>query len=109
MERLCVRLTCPVVLATALAAARPARGQEPSAAPPPAARPAPAPDPLPEQGGWISRQVQEALSDHEPGRTGFHLGPLYPAVSIPSTGSGPAPAPIDGVSGRAPSRCWGWG
>ncbi len=92
MARLCVSLTCPVVLATALAAASTASGQEPSPAPSsPAGNPAPARDELPEDGGWISKQVRAALSDHEPGREGFHLGPLYPAVSIPSTGSGPAP------------------
>lgn len=91
MARLYVILTCPVLLATALAAASTARGQEPSPAPSsPVASPAPARDELPEDGGWISKRVRAALSDHEPGREGFHSGPLYPAVTRMLVKFGPA-------------------
>ncbi|HEY3121685.1 MAG TPA: BamA/TamA family outer membrane protein [Vicinamibacteria bacterium] len=82
-----------VALIAALAAPLAARAQEPA----PPATPTPSPSPSPaagerEQGSFLTRKIRSALSDSEGGRKGFHWGPFYPAVDIPSTGSGPGPA-----------------
>jgi surface antigen Omp85-like protein len=85
-----------VALIAALAAPLGARAQEPT----PPASPTPSPSGAAatpatgerEEGSFLARKLRAALSDNEPGRQGFHWGPFYPAVDIPSTGSGPGPA-----------------
>jgi hypothetical protein len=61
------------------------------AAPAGAQTPDPAPAAEPPRKGFLGRKLRDVFTDHEPGREGFHLGPFYPAVDIPSTGAGPGP------------------
>jgi hypothetical protein len=77
------------MLLAVLAVASGASAQEVTAPPSPAPTPTPSPA---GQKGFIGRKLGDVFSDHEPGREGFHWGPFYPAVDIPSTGAGPGPA-----------------
>jgi hypothetical protein len=82
-----------VALLATLAVPLGARAQERTA--PPAPGPAPTPTPAagerPERDGFIASKLRGVFTDHEPGREGFHWGPFYPAVDIPSSGAGPGP------------------